>query len=380
MKFETKVIHAGIDPDPSTGAIMTPIFQTSTYVQQAPGQHQGYEYGRSQNPTRTALQNNLAALENGQYCIAFSSGVAAADAVIRLLKPGDEILAAKDLYGGTYRLMRKIHEKFGISIRFIDMCDPAELKVFISEKTKMLWVESPTNPLLNIVDIKTISMIARERGVITCLDNTFASPYLQNPLDLGADIVVHSASKYLGGHSDIILGAVITNDQDIAENLTFIQNAAGAVPGPQDCFLTLRGIKTLPLRMERACLNTEKIARFLRDHQEVNQVFYPGFEDHSGHRIAREQMKMFGAVVSFNLKKDDMEKAKQIMTRTRYFQLAESLGGVESTIGHPPSMSHGSIPREERIAAGLLDSTIRLSVGVEHADDLIEDLEKALKK
>lgn len=380
MKFETKVIHAGIDPDPSTGAIMTPIFQTSTYVQQAPGQHQGYEYGRSQNPTRTALQNNLAALENGQHSIAFSSGVAATDAVIRLLKPGDEILAAKDLYGGTYRLMRKIHEKSGIRIRFIDMSDPAELKVFISDKTKMLWAESPTNPLLNIVDIETISMIARERGIVTCLDNTFASPYLQNPLDLGADIVVHSATKYLGGHSDIILGAVITNDHDIAEKLTFIQNAAGAVPGPQDCFLTLRGIKTLPLRMERACLNAEKIARFLRDHREVNQVFYPGFEDHPGHKIAREQMKMFGAVVSFNLKEDDMEKAKQIMTRTHYFQLAESLGGVESTIAHPPSMSHGSVPREERIAAGILDSTIRLSVGVEHADDLIEDLERALKE
>lgn len=380
MKFETKVIHAGISPDPSTGAIMTPIFQTSTYVQQAPGKHHGYEYGRSQNPTRTTLQNNLAALENGRHGIAFSSGLAATDAIIKLLKPGDEILAINDLYGGTYRLMRKIYEGFGIISRFVDMSDPDKLKKSISDKTKMLWVESPSNPLLNIIDIEAVSKIAQSRGVITCLDNTFASPYLQNPLDLGADIVIHSATKYIGGHSDLILGAVITNDDDIAAKISFVQNAAGAVPGPQDCFLALRGIKTLPLRVERACLNTEKIARFLRDHEEVNQVFYPGFEDHPGHDIARKQMKMFGAMVSFNLKGDDADRAKQIMTKTRYFQLAESLGGVESLIGHPPSMTHGSIPREERIAAGLLDSTIRLSVGIEHVDDLIADLDQALKK
>lgn len=379
MKFETKVIHAGIRPDPSTGAVMTPIYQTSTYVQEAPGKHKGYEYGRSQNPTRTTLQNNLAALENGKHGIVFASGLAATDAIIKLLKPGDEVLATNDLYGGSYRLLRQIYEDFGIQSRFVDMSHLDEVEKSITEKTKMLWIESPTNPLLNIIDIEAVSRIAQSKGILTCIDNTFASPYLQNPLDLGADIVIHSATKYIGGHSDLILGAVITNDDEIAKKLTFIQNAAGAVPGPQDCFLALRGIKTLHLRVERACLNAEKIAQFLRDHPVVNQVFYPGFEDHPGHEIAKKQMKMFGAMLSFNLKDDDVQKAKEIMSKTRYFQLAESLGGVESLIGHPSTMTHASIPREERIAAGLLDSTVRLSVGVEHVDDLIQDLDQALK-
>lgn len=379
MKFETKVIHAGIRPDPSTGAVMTPIYQTSTYVQEAPGKHKGYEYGRSQNPTRTTLQNNLAALENGKHGIVFASGLAATDAIIKLLKPGDEVLATNDLYGGSYRLLRQIYEDFGIQSRFVDMSHLDEVEKSITEKTKMLWIESPTNPLLNIIDIEAVSRIAKSKGILTCIDNTFASPYLQNPLDLGADIVIHSATKYIGGHSDLILGAVITNDDEIAKKLTFIQNAAGAVPGPQDCFLALRGIKTLHLRVERACLNAEKIAQFLRDHPVVNQVFYPGFEDHPGHEIAKKQMKMFGAMLSFNLKDDDVQKAKEIMSKTRYFQLAESLGGVESLIGHPSTMTHASIPREERIAAGLLDSTVRLSVGVEHVDDLIQDLDQALK-
>ena len=379
MKFETKVIHAGIRPDPSTGAVMTPIYQTSTYVQEAPGKHKGYEYGRSQNPTRTTLQNNLAALENGKHGIVFASGLAATDAIIKLLKPGDEVLATNDLYGGSYRLLRQIYEDFGIQSRFVDMSHLDEVEKSITEKTKMLWIESPTNPLLNIIDIEAVSRIAQSKGILTCIDNTFASPYLQNPLDLGADIVIHSATKYIGGHSDLILGAVITNDDEIAKKLTFIQNAAGAVPGPQDCFLALRGIKTLHLRVERACLNAEKIAQFLRHHPVVNQVFYPGFEDHPGHQIAKKQMKMFGAMLSFNLKDDDVQKAKEIMSKTRYFQLAESLGGVESLIGHPSTMTHASIPREERIAAGLLDSTVRLSVGVEHVDDLIQDLDQALK-
>src|SRR5690625_3012110 len=373
MKFETKVIHAGIRPDPVTGGVMTP-----TYVQEAPGKHKGYEYGRSQNPTRTTLQNNLAALENGKYGIVYSSGLAATDAIVKLLKPGDEVLATNDLYGGSYRLLRQIYEDFGIKSRFVDMSHLAEVEKSISENTKICCIESPTNPLLNIIDIEQMSHIAQSKGILTCIDNTFASPYLQNPLDLGADIVIHSATKYIGGHSDLILGAVITNDEDIAKKLTFIQNAAGAVPGPQDCFLALRGIKTLHLRVERACHNTEKIAKFLRNHPVVNQVFYPGFEDHPGHEIAKKQMKMFGAMLSFNLKDDNVEQAKQIMSKTRYFQLAESLGGVESLIGHPSTMTHASIPREERIAAGLLDSTVRLSVGVEHVDDLIEDLDQAL--
>lgn len=378
MKFETKVIHAGIAPDPGTGAVMTPIFQTSTFVQQSPGNHQGYEYARTQNPTRTALQNNLAALENGKHGIAFASGLAAMDAIIKLLNPGDEIIATNDLYGGSYRLLKQIFENFGIHTTFTDMGDVDNVRSLINGQTRMLWVETPTNPLLNIIDLEKVCALGQEKELMTCVDNTFASPFLQNPLDYGADLVVHSATKYIGGHSDLVLGAVIVNDDALAERLSFIQNAAGAVPGPQDCFLALRGIKTLPLRMERACANAAKIAEFLLSHEVVGDVYYPGLPHHKGHEIAKRQMRDFGGMVSFNLKDDNMEEAKSIMSRTQYFLLAESLGGVESLIGHPPSMTHGAIPREERLAAHLKDSTIRLSVGVEHVDDLIEDLNQAL--
>lgn len=379
MKFETKVIHAGITPDPSTGAVMTPVFQTSTFVQKSPGIHQGYEYARSQNPTRTALQNNLAALENGKYGIAFASGLAAMDGVIKLLKPGDEIIATNDLYGGSYRLLKQVFENFGIHTTFTDLSDTDNVRALITPQTRMLWVETPTNPLLNILDLESICSLAKDYELMTCVDNTFASPYLQNPLDFGADLVLHSATKYIGGHSDVVLGAVVVNDDELAERLTFIQNATGAVPGPQDCFLTIRGIKTLPLRMDRACENAAQIAEFLMEHEVVGDVFYPGLSHHPGHDLAKKQMKGFGGMVSFNLKDDSMEEAKRIMSRTRYFLLAESLGGVESLIGHPPSMTHGSIPRKERLAARLMDSTIRLSVGVEHIDDLMEDLGQALE-
>jgi len=378
MKFETKVIHAGIKPDPGTGAVMTPIFQTSTFVQKSPGDHLGYEYARTQNPTRTVFQNNLAALENGKYGIAFSSGMAAMDSIIRLLNPGDEIIATNDLYGGSYRLLKQIYQNYGIRTTFTDMSDIDNVRSLINGQTRMLWVETPTNPLLNIIDIEAMCSLGRDHNLWTCVDNTFASPYLQNPLDYGADLVMHSATKYIGGHSDLVMGIVVVNDDELAARLQFIQNAVGAVPGPQDCFLAIRGIKTLPLRMDRACDNATKIANFLLSHSSVGEVFYPGLPHHPGHAIAQKQMKAFGAMVSFNLKNDDMEEARQIMSRTRYFLLAESLGGVESLIGHPPSMTHGSIPRKERLAARLKDSTIRLSVGVEHIDDLIEDLGQAL--
>lgn len=378
MKFETKVIHAGIKPDPGTGAVMTPIFQTSTYAQRSPGNHQGYEYARTHNPTRTALQNNIAALENGEHGIAFSSGMAAMDAVIRLLKPGDEIISANDIYGGSYRLLKQIYENYGIHTTFANMTDMDNVRDLVNDQTRMLWIESPTNPLLNIIDIESVCSLSKEMGLLTCVDNTFASPYLQNPLDYGADLVTHSVTKYIGGHSDLVMGIVIVNDKELADRLEFIQNAVGAVPGPQDCFLAIRGVKTLPLRMERACQNAEKIAEFLSSHEVVGEVFYPGLPGHPGHDIAKKQMKAFGAIVSFNLKNDDMEEAMKIMSRTKYFLLAESLGGVESLIGHPPTMTHGSIPRKERLAARLKDSTIRLSVGVEHIDDLLGDLDQAL--
>lgn len=378
MKFETKVIHAGIHPDPSTGAIMTPIFQTSTYVQEAPGQHKGYEYARTQNPTRTALQDNLAALENGQNGLVYASGLAAMDAVLRRLRAGDEVLSTNDLYGGSYRLMTKVFGQYGIVSKFVDMRDLKSFESQITSNTKLIWIETPTNPLLNIVDIEAICQIARQKGILTCVDNTFASPYLQNPLDLGADLVLHSATKYIGGHSDLVLGALITNHQALADELAFIQNSVGAVPGPQDCFLALRGIKTLALRVERACDNAEAIADFLINHPKVGSVFYPGLASHPGHDIASKQMKRFGAMISFNMKGDDVQKAEQVLKNTKYFSLAESLGGVESLIGHPPSMTHASIPKSERVAVGLLDSTIRLSVGIEHVDDLIDDLDQAL--
>ncbi|MEM1327415.1 MAG: cystathionine gamma-synthase [Bacteroidota bacterium] len=378
MKFATKVIHAGVEPDPSTGAIMTPIFQTSTYVQDSPGKHKGYEYARTQNPTRTVLEHNLAALENGTDAICYASGLAAMDAVLKLLKPGDEIISSNDLYGGSYRLMTRIFEKYGIKSRYVNMQDIDNIKSVLNENTRLIWVETPTNPMLNVVDIEAVCALRGEFQPIICIDNTFASPYLQNPLDLGADLVLHSATKYIGGHSDLVLGAVITKDESLANELRFLQNAVGAVPGPQDCFLALRGIKTLHLRVERACQNARKVAEYLRGHEAVSHVYYPGFEDHQGHEIAKKQMRDFGGMVSFGLKQDTFEAAKSILSNTEVFSLAESLGGVESLIGHPASMTHASIPREQRISVGLTDSLIRLSVGVEDADDLIGDLDRAL--
>ncbi len=380
MKFGTKAIHAGIEPDPSTGAIMTPIFQTSTYVQAAPGDHKGYEYARTQNPTRSALEKNLAALENGTDAICFASGLAAMDSVIKLLKSGDEILSCNDLYGGSYRQMVRVFGKFGIESRFVDMSDITAFEKSLSEKTRLIWIETPTNPMLNIVDIKALCDVARQHGIMTCVDNTFASPYLQNPLDLGADLVLHSATKYIGGHSDSIHGCVITKDADLASQLRFLQNACGAVPGPQDCFLILRGIKTLHLRVREACRNAEKIAYFLKEHPKVGHVFYPGFTTHPNHDIAKKQMRHFGGMVSFDLKGGNLADAMTVLSGTKLFSLAESLGGVESLIGHPASMTHASIPREERLKVGLTDSLIRLSVGIEDVEDLIEDLEMALAK
>ncbi len=378
MKFATKVIHAGIEPDPSTGAIMTPIYQTSTYVQAAPGDHKGYEYARTQNPTRTVLEKNLAALENASDAICFGSGLAAMDSVLKLLNPGDEVIACDDLYGGSYRIMTKVFSKYGIKFQFVGMNDVSQLDALITSNTKMIWVETPTNPMLNIIDIQAVCDHVKGKGITVCVDNTFASPYLQNPLDLGADIVVHSATKYIGGHSDVIHGVVITNNKEIAAQIRFLQNAVGAVPGPQDCFLILRGIKTLHIRVERACQNAEKIAYYLQNHPKVSKVYYPGFVSHPGHEVAKKQMKMFGGMVSFDLVANNEASAVKVLSGTHYFSLAESLGGVESLIGHPASMTHGSIPREERLKVGLTDSLIRLSVGIEDVDDLIEDLDQAL--
>ena len=380
MKFATKVIHAGVEPDPGTGAVMTPIYQTSTYVQEAPGVHKGYEYARTQNPTRDVLQKNLAALENGKHGICYSSGMAAMDAVLKLFKPGDEIISTNDLYGGSYRLMTRVFQPYGIKPHFVDMSNLENVEQKINEQTKLLWIETPTNPMLNIIDIKAICELAKSKGILACVDNTFASPYLQTPLDFGADLVLHSATKYLGGHSDVIHGAVIVNDDTIAEQLYFLQNAVGAVPGPQDCFLVLRGIKTLHLRVQRSCDNARKIAHFLKGHSKVNHTYYPGFEEHPNHEIAKTQMRDFGGMVSFDLFDDTLETASKVLSNTHYFFLAESLGGVESLIGHPASMTHGSIPKEERLKVGLTDSLIRLSVGVEDVDDLIQDLDQALNQ
>ncbi len=378
MKFATKVIHAGIEPDPSTGAIMTPIFQTSTYVQAAPGDHKGYEYARTQNPTRSALEKNLAALENGTDAICFSSGLAAQDAAIKLLQTGDEVLSVNDLYGGSYRQMVRVYGPWGLKSRYIDMTDASGVEAAIGPDTKMLWIETPTNPMLSIVDIEAVCAVARKRGILTLVDNTFASPYLQNPLDLGADIVLHSATKYIGGHSDVVHGCLIVKDTALAERLHFIQNASGAVPGPQDCFLILRGIKTLHLRVQRACENAAVIAQHLAAHPKVAKVYWPGFEQHPNHAIAKKQMRMFGAMVSFDLKNNTPEAARKVLSNTHLFSLAESLGGVESLIGHPASMTHASIPREERLKVGLTDSLIRLSVGVEDVSDLIADLDAGI--
>lgn len=379
MKFGTKAVHAGVEPDPSTGAIMTPIYQTSTYVQESPAKHKGYAYARGANPTRNALQQSIAALENGRFGLCFSSGMGATDAVMKLLKPGDEVITSNDLYGGSYRMFKHVFEKYGIVFHFIDLTNADNIKPLINDKTRLLWVETPTNPLMNIVDINAVVNIARQKGnILVAVDNTFASPYLQNPLDLGADIVMHSVTKYLGGHSDVVMGALVTNDEALHKDLAFIANSCGAVPGPQDSFLVLRGIKTLHLRMERHCLNGRKIAEYLKAHPKIGKVYWPGFADHPNHEIARRQMRDFGGMLSFTLKSDDLSKAKLLMESVALFSLAESLGGVESLINHPASMTHASIPAAERQKSGLVDSLIRLSIGVEDADDLIADLEQAL--
>jgi cystathionine beta-lyase/cystathionine gamma-synthase len=374
----TKYIHAGAHPDPSTGAIMTPIFQTSTFVQSSPGVHQGYEYARSQNPTRFALEEAFAVIENAKFGLAFSSGVAATDAVMRLLVPGDEVIAAHDMYGGTYRLFSKVYEKMGIVFNYVDTSTAENVAKAITTKTKLIWIETPTNPLMNITDIAAVAAIGKEHGCIVCVDNTFASPYLQNPLDQGASIVMHSATKYLSGHSDVIQGALMMNDESLREQLYFIQKSTGAVPGPQDCFLVLRGIKTLHVRMQRHCENGIKVANYLRQHSKVDKVYWCGFEDHPNHAIAKKQMRGYGGMISFTLKDDSVEAATKVLSNTKIFSLAESLGGVESLINHPASMTHASIPRERRIANGLSDGLIRLSVGIEDAEDIIEDLAQAI--
>jgi cystathionine beta-lyase/cystathionine gamma-synthase len=374
----TKYIHAGAHPDPSTGAIMTPIYQTSTYVQSAPGVHKGYEYARSQNPTRFALEEAFAVIENGKFGLAFASGVAATDAVMRLLVPGDEVIAAHDMYGGTFRLFSKVYEKMNIKFHYVDTSNAENVANAITPKTKLIWVETPTNPLMNITDIAAVSAIGKQHNCIVCVDNTFASPYLQNPLDDGATIVMHSATKYLGGHSDVIQGCLVMNDQDLRDQLYFIQKSTGAVPGPQDCFLVLRGIKTLHVRMQRHCENGEKVAAYLRQHAKVEKVYWCGFTDHPNHDIAKKQMRGFGGMMSFTLKDDSIAAATKVLSNTKIFSLAESLGGVESLINHPASMTHASIPREQRIANGLADGLIRLSVGIEDAEDIIADLEQAI--
>jgi len=377
-RFGTKAIHAGIEPDSATGAIMTPIYQTSTFVQSSPGENKGYEYSRSQNPTRKALENSIAALENADFGHCFASGLAAIDAVIKTLKPGDEVISTNDLYGGTYRIFTKIFQDFGIHFHFVNMEDAESIEQHITDKTKLIWVETPTNPMMNIIDIKAVSEIAKKNNVLLCVDNTFSTPYLQNPLDLGADLVMHSITKYIAGHSDVIMGALATSNQKLSEKLRFIQNASGAVPGPQDCFLVLRGIKTLHLRMQRHCENGAGIANFLKSHPKIDKVFWPGFKSHPNHDVASKQMHDFGGMISFSLKENTVEAAIAILKKFELFTLAESLGGVESLSGHPASMTHASIPKADRDKIGLSDSLIRLSVGIEDLEDLIHDLKQAL--
>lgn len=379
MKFNTKVIHAGVHPDVSTGAIMTPIYQTSTYVQDEIGVHKGFEYSRTGNPTRQALENNLAAIEGGKYGACFGSGLAAIDAVVKMLNPGDEVISTNDLYGGSYRIFTTIFEKYGIKFHFVNMLDVQNIEEKINDKTKLIWAETPTNPMLNIIDVKKVCDLAHKNNIMVGVDNTFATPYLQNPLALGADVVMHSVTKYLGGHSDVIMGALVTNDDKIAEEIYRIQNSSGAVCGPMDSFLVLRGIKTLHLRMQRHCENGEKIAHFLNDHPLIDTVYWPGLKSHTNHEVAKSQMKDFGGMISFNLVGDDLEMAKKVVSKTELFTLAESLGGVESLIGHPSTMTHASIPREERVKSGVVDSLIRLSVGIEDVEDLINDLKNALR-
>jgi cystathionine gamma-lyase len=378
MKFGTKAIHAGQEPDPTTGAIMTPIYQTSTFWQESPGKHKGYAYARGKNPTRTALENCIAALENGKYGLCFSSGMGATDAVIKLLQPGDEVITGNDLYGGTYRMFTKVFAKFGIKFHFIDLDDANNINNFINANTKLIWIETPTNPTMKIVDIAACAAIAQKNNLILAVDNTFASPYLQNPLDLGAHIVMHSVTKYLGGHSDVIMGALITNDDKLHEQLAFIHNSCGATPGPQDSFLVLRGIKTLHLRMKAHCENGRAIAAFLRNHPKIEHVYWPGFEDHPNYAVAKKQMRDFGGMISIVLKGADLNETFRIASSFKVFSLAESLGGVESLINHPATMTHASIPKEEREKAGVVDNLLRLSVGVEDLEDLMEDLKQAL--
>lgn len=379
MKFATKAIHAGVHPDPATGAIMTPIYQTSTYVQEGVGNHKGYEYSRTQNPTRHALEKNIAAIENGKHGACFGSGLAAIDCVIKMLNPGDEIISTNDLYGGSYRIFNTIFAKYGLIFHFVDMQNPAAVEALVNENTKLIWVETPTNPMMNIIDIEAMAQISKRAGALLCVDNTFATPYLQNPLDLGADMVMHSVTKYLGGHSDVVMGALVCNDDDLATEMYRIQNSSGAVTAPMDSFLVLRGIKTLHLRMQRHCENGEKIARYLQTHPKVDKVYWPGFETHPNHDVAKKQMRGFGGMISFTLKGNQLQDALDLVKKVEIFALAESLGGVESLIGHPATMTHASIPKEVRELSGVVDSLIRLSVGVEDADDLIADLDSALK-
>ncbi|MGM5469289.1 cystathionine gamma-synthase [Flavobacteriaceae bacterium LMO-SS05] len=378
MKFNTKTIHGGQEHDPAYGAVMPPIYQTSTYAQTTPGGHKGYEYSRTHNPTRHALENAFASIENGKYGLAFASGLAAIDAIIKLLKPGDEVISTNDLYGGSYRLFTKIYENFGIKFHFIGMEHVSNIESYINKNTKLVWVETPTNPMMGIIDIKSMATIAKKHNILLAVDNTFASPYLQVPLDLGADIVMHSATKYLGGHSDVVMGAVVVNDKTLADKLYFIQNASGAICGPQDSFLVLRGIKTLHIRMQRHCENGRTVAEYLASHPKIEKVYWPGFENHPNHAIAKAQMKDFGGMVSFTTKGNNYNEAIKIVERLKIFTLAESLGGVESLAGHPASMTHASIPKEKREKTGVVDSLIRLSVGIEDIDDLIDDLKQAI--
>ena len=378
MKFNTKTIHGGQKHDPAYGSVMPPIYQTSTYAQTTPGGHKGFEYSRTHNPTRQALENAFASIENGEFGLAFGSGLAAIDAVIKLLEPGDEVISTNDLYGGSYRLFTSIFKKFGIKFHFIGMENAGNIENYINDNTKLIWVETPTNPMMNIIDIKACSQIAKKHNILLAVDNTFATPYLQQPLDLGADIVMHSATKYLGGHSDVVMGALAVKDKDLADRLYFIQNASGAVCGPQDSFLVLRGIKTLHIRMQRHCENGKAVAEYLANHPKVENVYWPGFESHPNHQIAKEQMNDFGGMISFTTKGNNYEEAIKIVENLKIFTLAESLGGVESLAGHPASMTHASIPKEEREKTGVVDSLIRLSVGIEDEDDLIADLKQAI--
>ena len=378
MKFNTKTIHGGQAPDKAYGAVMPPIYQTSTYIQTAPGEHKGFAYSRSSNPTRTALENAFASIEDGAYGLAFSSGLAAIDAVLKLLKSGDEVITTNDLYGGTYRLFTRVFEQFGIKFHFVGMQDIATIETYVTKNTKLIWVETPTNPMMNIIDVKAVSVLAKKYSILFAVDNTFATPYLQQPLHLGADIVMHSATKYIGGHSDLVMGALIVKDQNLADRLYFIQNASGAICGPQDSFLALRGIKTLHVRMQRHCENGKAVAHYLRTHIKVEKVYWPGFEDHPNHSIAKDQMKDFGGMLSFSTVDDSLEGAVKVVKKLKIFTLAESLGGVESLAGHPATMTHGSIPKDEREKLGIKDSLIRLSVGIEDEEDLINDLKQAL--